>query len=213
MCVWITKLMFSCITTVSEKHFRFLPNKFSFGLRSRDVQMLLAWCCVWGWFADTPISILNWSITIGNVITWPEPQYKKIPHIMMLASPCFTVYCDLNSVFSARLTNCLQPLHSKRTIMLWSVHKMLHHFSLGHSMCSLSNCNLFSTCCFDNNRTLRGFLADSLASHRCLLIVAVLACNFRPSLISHGAHGGVFVTHLNSSFLFSSTSTWFWLPF
>ncbi|CAI9605246.1 unnamed protein product [Staurois parvus] len=51
-------------------------------------------------------------------------------------------------------------------------------------MCSFANCNLFSTCLFFfNSWTLRGLLADSLASHRRLLIVTVLTGNFRPSLI------------------------------
>ncbi|CAI9614579.1 unnamed protein product [Staurois parvus] len=50
-------------------------------------------------------------------------------------------------------------------------------------MCSLANCNLFSTHLFFNSGTLRGLLADSLASHRHLLIVTVLTGNFRPSLI------------------------------
>ncbi|CAI9552659.1 unnamed protein product, partial [Staurois parvus] len=36
---------------------------------------------------------------------------------------------------------------------------------------------------FFNSGTLRGLLADSLASHRRLLIVTVLTGNFRPSLI------------------------------
>ncbi|CAI9566698.1 unnamed protein product, partial [Staurois parvus] len=49
-------------------------------------------------------------------------------------------------------------------------------------MCSLANCNLFSTSFF-NSGTFRGLLADSLASHRRLLIVTVLTGNFRPSLI------------------------------
>ncbi|CAI9586939.1 unnamed protein product [Staurois parvus] len=48
-------------------------------------------------------------------------------------------------------------------------------------MCSLANCNLFSTCLFFNSGTLRGLLADSLALHRRLLIV--LTGNFKPSLI------------------------------
>ncbi|CAI9622675.1 unnamed protein product [Staurois parvus] len=50
-------------------------------------------------------------------------------------------------------------------------------------MCSLTNCNLFSTCLFFNSGTLRGLLADILASHRRLLIVTVLTGNFRPSFI------------------------------
>ncbi|CAI9551263.1 unnamed protein product [Staurois parvus] len=50
-------------------------------------------------------------------------------------------------------------------------------------MGSLENCNLFSKCLFFNSGTLRGLLADSLASHRHLLIVTVLTGNFRPSLI------------------------------
>ncbi|CAI9622439.1 unnamed protein product, partial [Staurois parvus] len=36
---------------------------------------------------------------------------------------------------------------------------------------------------FFNSGTLQGLLADSLASHRRLLIVTVLTGNFRPSLI------------------------------
>ncbi|CAI9624700.1 unnamed protein product [Staurois parvus] len=49
-------------------------------------------------------------------------------------------------------------------------------------MCPLANCNLFSTSFF-NSGTLRGLLADSLASHQRLLIVSVLTGNFTPSLI------------------------------
>ncbi|CAI9623415.1 unnamed protein product [Staurois parvus] len=50
-------------------------------------------------------------------------------------------------------------------------------------MCSLADCNLFSACLFFNSGTWQGLLADSLASHRRLLIVTVLTGNFRPSLI------------------------------
>ena len=46
--------------------------------------------------------------------------------------------------------------------------------SLCQSICSLANCNFFSICHFCNSGTLQGLLADSLASHRCLLIVTVL---------------------------------------
>ncbi|CAI9556477.1 unnamed protein product [Staurois parvus] len=49
-------------------------------------------------------------------------------------------------------------------------------------MCSLANCNLFSTSFFQQ-WDFAGLLADNLASHRCLLIVTVLTGNFRPSLI------------------------------
>ncbi|CAI9565154.1 unnamed protein product, partial [Staurois parvus] len=48
--------------------------------------------------------------------------------------------------------------------------------------CSLANCNS-SARLFFNSGTLRGLLADSLASHTRLLIVTVLTGNFRPSLI------------------------------
>jgi len=105
----------------------------------------------------------------------------------MIVPQCFTVftaYCGLNSVFGGRLTNCLRPIDPKRTILLSSVHKILCHFSLVQSMCSLANCILFSTCHFFNNGTLWGLLADSLASQRLLLIVAVLKGNFRSSLIT-----------------------------
>ncbi|CAI9611673.1 unnamed protein product [Staurois parvus] len=50
-------------------------------------------------------------------------------------------------------------------------------------MCSLANCNLFSTSFFSTVELCWGLLADSLASHRRLLIVTVLTGNFRPSLI------------------------------
>ncbi|CAI9595320.1 unnamed protein product [Staurois parvus] len=50
-------------------------------------------------------------------------------------------------------------------------------------MSSLANCNLFSICLFVNSGILRRLLADSLASHRRLLIVTVLTGNFTPSLI------------------------------
>ncbi|CAI9596830.1 unnamed protein product [Staurois parvus] len=51
-------------------------------------------------------------------------------------------------------------------------------------MCSLANCNLFSTRLFFNSGTLGGLLADSLASHRRLLIVTVLTGNFLDLLSS-----------------------------
>ncbi len=63
-----------------------------------------------------------------------------------------------------------------------SVHKILSHFSLGQSMCILWQIVILFH--FFNNGTLRGLLADSLASHRRLLIVTVLTGNFRLSLIT-----------------------------
>ncbi|CAI9618946.1 unnamed protein product [Staurois parvus] len=57
---------------------------------------------------------------------------------------------------------------------------MLRHFSLGRSMCSLADCNLFSTRLFPNSGTLRGLLADSLASH-----TASSNCNSPPQGTSH----------------------------
>ncbi|CAI9562394.1 unnamed protein product [Staurois parvus] len=52
------------------------------------------------------------------------------------------------------------------------------------SQCALlANCNLFSTSFFPTVGLWGGLLADSLASHRRLLIVTVLTGNFRPSLI------------------------------
>ncbi|KAL7868976.1 hypothetical protein AOLI_G00129640 [Acnodon oligacanthus] len=102
------------------------------------------------------------------------PKYEKYPQTIIVAPPCFTVFtvhCGLNSVFRGRLTNCLWPLDPVRTILLSFVHRMLRHFSLGQSLCSLANCNLFSS------DALRGFLANSLASCRRLLIVTVLTGN------------------------------------
>ena len=117
----------------------------------------------------------------------PTPKYEKHPQTIMLAPPCFTVftvYCGLYSVFGGRLTNCLRPLDPIRTILLSSVHRTLRHFSFGQSMCSLANCYLFNTCLFFSSGPLRGFLANSLASHRRLLIVEVLTGKWRSSLIS-----------------------------
>ncbi|CAI9592165.1 unnamed protein product [Staurois parvus] len=51
------------------------------------------------------------------------------------------------------------------------------------SQCALWQIVTSSAHLFFNSGTLRGLLADSLASHRCLLIVTVLTGNFRPSLI------------------------------
>ncbi|CAI9594073.1 unnamed protein product [Staurois parvus] len=51
------------------------------------------------------------------------------------------------------------------------------------SQCALWQIVTSSARLFFNSGTLRGLLADSLASHRCLLIVTVLTGNFRPSLI------------------------------
>ncbi|CAI9544106.1 unnamed protein product [Staurois parvus] len=51
------------------------------------------------------------------------------------------------------------------------------------SQCTLWKIVTSSACLFFNSGTLRGLFADSLASHRCLLIVTVLTGNFRPSLI------------------------------
>ena len=81
----------------------------------------------------------------------------------------------------------LRPRDPNRTISLSSVHKKFHHLT---SVCSLANCNLFSTCVvlfcfvFFNNGTLWGLLANNLASHRRLLLVTVLTGNFRSSLIT-----------------------------
>ncbi|CAI9590114.1 unnamed protein product [Staurois parvus] len=50
------------------------------------------------------------------------------------------------------------------------------------SQCALWQIVTSSARLFFNSGTLRGLLADSLASHR-RLIVTVLADNFRPSLI------------------------------
>ncbi|CAI9614137.1 unnamed protein product, partial [Staurois parvus] len=67
---------------------------------------------------------------------------------------------------------------------------------------------------FFNSGTLQGLLADSLASHRRLLIVSVLTGNFRTFFDLPGAdcwlspcHFGYSSIHSNGSFLpFSSTS-------
>lgn len=138
---------------------------------------------------------------------------------MVLAQPCFPVfteYCGLNSVFGGHLTNRLWPLESKRTILLSSDHNILRHFSLGQSMCSLANCNLFSTFFFLTMGLCGRLLADSLASHRRLLMVTVLTGNFTPSFITLeliNCHFGYSSIHSNGSFLFSFTFFWFWLPF
>lgn len=71
--------------------------------------------------------------------------------------------------------------HPKRTILLSSVHKM-HHFSLGQPVPL-----------FMQQWDFAG--ADSLASHRRLLIVTVPTGSFRPSLISLELNTGrVYVT-------------------
>lgn len=101
--------------------------------------------------------------------------------IALQSSRCY--YCGLYSVFLGRFTNYLWPLHSARTILLSSIHRILCHFSLGPSMCSLANCNLFNTSFFSSG-TLRGFLVNSLASHWRLLIVKVLTGKWRSSLIA-----------------------------
>ncbi|CAI9569551.1 unnamed protein product [Staurois parvus] len=51
------------------------------------------------------------------------------------------------------------------------------------SQCALWQIVTSSARLFFNSGTLRELLADSLASHRCLLIVTVLTGNFTPSLI------------------------------
>ncbi|CAI9571789.1 unnamed protein product [Staurois parvus] len=51
------------------------------------------------------------------------------------------------------------------------------------SQCALWQIVTSSARLFSNSGTLRRLLADSLASHRRLLIVAALTGNFRPSLI------------------------------
>lgn len=108
----------------------------------------------------------------------PTPKYEKQPQTIMLAPPCFTffkVYCA-----------CIQwPLRPIRTILLSSVHRISHHFSLGQSMCSLANCHLFNTCgFFFSSGTLWRFLANSLASHKHLLITEVLTSKWRSFFIS-----------------------------
>lgn len=113
---------------------------------------------------------------------------------MMLAPPCFTVLCTKSVLLlefrvwgsSAKYLWHLDP---KRTILLSSLHKLFLHFSLGQSI--LANCQLFfgkldslQHFFFVNSGTLRGLLANRLASHKCLLIVTALKGNCRPSLIS-----------------------------
>ncbi|CAI9540041.1 unnamed protein product, partial [Staurois parvus] len=70
---------------------------------------------------------------------------------------------------------------------------------------------------FFNSGTLRGLLADSLASHRCLLIVTVLTGNFfdlpGADCWLSPCHFGYSSIHSNGSFSLSSTSFRFWLPF
>ncbi|CAI9624657.1 unnamed protein product [Staurois parvus] len=51
------------------------------------------------------------------------------------------------------------------------------------SQCALWQIVTSSARLFFNSETLWGLLADSLPSHRHLLIVTVLTGNFRPSLI------------------------------
>ncbi len=64
----------------------------------------------------------------------------------------------------------------KKNNLASSVHKILHHFSLGQSMCSLAYCNLFI---FSTMGQCGDFLPIAW-----LLIVTVLTGNFRLSLIT-----------------------------
>ena len=122
---------------------------------------------------------------------------------MRLAPPCFPVFTAyLGPDFSiwgvGRLTNCLWSLDPKIIILLSSVQKMFHHFSLAQSMCSLANCILFNSTFFFfflNSRALWGLLADNIASHRYLLIekgAKVLTGHFRLSLITLELASSVF---------------------
>lgn len=69
------------------------------------------------------------------------------------------------------------------------------------------------SCCFFNNGTMWGVLADNLTSHRHPVIVTILTGNFRPywspwswSLESSSS------IHLNGSFPIFSQTFWLWLP-
>ncbi len=92
-----------------------------------------------------------------------------------------------------KLTAAPRP---KKNNLASSVHKILRHFSLVQSTCSLKRLHFF------NNGTLRGLFADSLASHWHFLIVTILTDNFRLSLITlELCHFGYSSIHLNGSFL------------
>ncbi|CAI9605061.1 unnamed protein product [Staurois parvus] len=86
------------------------------------------------------------------------------------------------------------------------------------SQCALWQIVTSSARLFFHSGTLRGLLADSLASHRRLLIVTVLTGNFRPYLPVADCwlspcHFGYSSIHSNGSLSLSSMSFRFWLPF
>ncbi len=145
------------------------PGHFLFGIRQNNLFKYL--------------NVLKLIHDPWNAINTPNVVWETSPY----HDACATMLHCLNSVLwlefsvwgsSDKLSAALRP---KKNNLASSVHKILRHFSLDQSMCSLANCNLFI---FFNNGTLRGLLAYSLASHRRLLIVTVLTGNFRLSLIT-----------------------------
>ncbi len=83
--------------------------------------------------------------------------------------------------FLLDLTKCPRRLDPKRTILLHQSTK-LHQFSLGQSMCSLANCNLF----IFSTMGQRGFLADSFTwAFRLSLITLELIIGWVFSIFFH----------------------------
>lgn len=102
--------------------------------------------------------VFNGSMTPGR---WQIGPKKKKPHTMPFVPPCLTVfteYCGLNSVPGGHLTYCCWPLGPNRTVLLSSVHRMLHHSSLGQSVRCWANFNRFCACRCSTMVLYRGFL-------------------------------------------------------
>ena len=122
------------------------------------------------WVNMTSSSILMYIKLIQSL----TPQHEKHPHIMMLAPPCFTVfivYCSLNWVLGVGSVGAVWQTVCSQIWTFFHQFIKCYFIYLGQSVCSLANCNLFSTC---------HFFADSIR----VLIVTVLTGNIRSSLIN-----------------------------
>ncbi len=111
---------------------------------------------------------------LAQRVVWDYPYHDACATML----PCLHSVLWLEfSVWGSfdKLTAAPRP---KKNNLASSVHKILRHFSLVQSTCSLKRLHFF------NNGTLRGLFADSLASHWHFLIVTILTDNFRLSLIT-----------------------------
>lgn len=143
--------------------------------RKRNIRLFKKIAVSACFFTKSNIYCINWKMLEDLDFLWiTELIFRCVARV---SENCFT------SVLHG-VDQLLAPVNRSSSPTWLHYRLLLHHFSLGQSVCSLSYCNLFSTCLYFNNRTLLGLLADSLASHRRLLIVTVLKGNIRLSLIT-----------------------------